>query len=789
MLATATFVTADADRGAALELLRTVTLDQPPAEVASARILATAHGVYELFLDGEPVAPDVLSPGWTSYEWRLAVQAWDVTDALRDGAARRTLSARVGNGWWRGDLGFSQANACYGEEIGLLAALEITYRDGATQVVSTGTDWSARTCDVTANNLYQGQRIDARLRGDGAKANPDHRVTPLTLREGAFDRARLVPQVAEPIRRHEELAPQRIWRSPSGATLVDFGQNLVGWLRVEVEGPAGTEITVRHAEVLEDGELGVRPLRNAAATDTFVLSGTGVDVFEPTFTFHGFRYAEVAGWPGGLDPEFDTEVGQGAIGEAIRAVVVHNAMRPTSSFSCSDRLVDRLVRNAVWGQKGNFLAVPTDCPQRDERLGWTGDIAAFAATAAFQYDAADFLHSWLLDVALETAHAGHVPIIVPDLMRHARFDGPPPFPEVAAQAIWSDAAVWVPQALWQAYGDLDRLAAHYPGMVAHLESVEPLLSETGLWDAGMQLADWLDPDAPPDQPWAAKAHPGVVATASFYRSVAFAAQAARLLGHDADAARWAALAARVRAGFRTHYVSEGAEGLRVVSDCATVYALAICFGLLDGEEHARAADRLAELVAARDHRVTTGFAGTPFVTWALSEHGHVDAAYRLLLERGCPSWLYPITMGATTIWERWDSMLPDRSINPGEMTSFNHYALGAVADWIYQVVGGIRAAEPGYRRVLVQPVPGPGIDWARTSLDARVGRIETAWRVEAGVAGAAEVKTGGTTAPRTFVLDVTLPVGVPADVVLPDGTRHEVTGGSHSFRSALPDPA
>ena len=578
------------------------------------------------------------------------------------------------------------------------------------------------------------------------------------MTEAPFDHTRLVPQITEPITRQDVLAPQAIWTSPSGATLIDFGQNLVGWLRITVAGDEGTEITLRHAEVLEHGELGTRPLRNATATDTFVLAGTGEETFEPTFTFHGFRYAEVTGWPGEITAE------------AVRAVVVHNDLRPTSTFACSDERVNQLISNSIWGQKGNFFAVPTDCPQRDERLGWTGDIAAYAATAAFQFDVADFLHSWLLDLAVETEAAGFVPVTIPDVIKLGHFDGGVPFADAGAQAIWSDAAVWVPQALWRAYGDRDRLAAHYPGMVAHLEAVEPLLSETGLWDVGYQLADWLDPDAPPHDPAAAKADTGVVATASLYRSALFAAETASLLGHPADAARWSALAARLRDAFRTHYVSWPDDQIRVVSDCATVYALAITFGLLEGEETALASDRLAQLVAERDYRVTTGFAGTPFITWALSEHGNVETAYRLLLETGCPSWLYPITMGATTIWERWDSMLPDGTINPGDMTSFNHYALGAVADWIYQVVGGIRTAEPGYSRLLIQPVPGPGITWARTGYDSRMGRIEASW---------------STTAEGTFSLEVTIPEGIPAEVVLPDGSRHEVTGGRHEFEAHI----
>ena len=445
-------------------------------------------------------------------------------------------------------------------------------------------------------------------------------------------------------------------------------------------------------------------------------------------------------------------------------------MARTGFFSCSDPLVDQLVSNSVWGQKGNFLSVPTDCPQRDERLGWTGDLSAFAASAAFQFDTGDFLDRWLLDLLEETRHDpdGIVPVVVPDVLKYAHFPEGFSLPWHRATAVWGDAAVWVPQALWHAYGDRSRLAGHYPAMVLHLESIAHDISDRGLWEGGDQLGDWLDPDAPPEDPGAAKADPSVVATACLFRSASFAAEAADILGIEADAARWRALADRTRAAFQEHYVS--AEG-RITSDCATVYALAIKFGLLEDPLLGRAGDRLAEIVRDSGYRVTTGFAGTPFVTWALSQTGHLDDAYRLLLERGDPSWLYPVTMGATTIWERWDSMLPDGTINTGEMTSFNHYALGAVVDWIYQVIGGIRPAAPGYAAVLIHPQPGPGITWARTEYNSVNGRIECHWQLEGG----------------QFRVDVTVPDGIPAEIVLPDGRRTTVVGGSHRLSAVVPE--
>lgn len=748
LLDIATFITADADRASVVEFTGLLALDQPADQVASAFVLASAHGIYELTVGGLPVTDSVFNPGWTAYEWRLQYQRFDVTALVRAGADSVPVVGRVAGGWWRGDFGFEGLKANYGPEIGLLAVLVIDYTDGQQQRFTTSPDWSASTCEITAASLYNGQTIDARLRGEPGTA--------LTVGEGDFDRAPLIPQASPLVRRHEMWDPQRIWTSPSGATLVDFGQNLVGWLRIRVQGPAGTVITVRHAEVLEHDELGTRPLREAQATDRFILSGSE-DVFEPTFTFHGFRYAEIDGWPGEIAPG------------ALQAVVVHSDLTPTMSFECSHPLVNQLVHNSVWGQKGNFLAVPTDCPQRDERLGWTGDIAVYAPTASAQFDSADFLHSWLLDVAEETSHhePPAVPVVVPDILKYGNYAPGAPFKDVHSQAIWADAAVWVPLALWQAYGDRDRLAAHYPGMVVFVESIEPRLSEDGLWGTqGLQLADWLDPDAPPDAPWAAKADAGVVSTASFYRSVAFTAEAATILGNEADAARWTALATRLRDAFRTHYVADE----RITSDCATVYALAICFGLLDADELGWAAKRLAEVVRERDYAVTTGFAGTPFVTWALSENGYAADAYGLLLRTECPSWLYPVTMGATTIWERWDSMLPDGTINPGDMTSFNHYALGAVADWLYSAVVGIRPAEPGFGSVLIKPTPGPGLDWATATRVTPVGPVEASWDTREG----------------DFRLSIAVPDDVAAEVVLPDGSTQHVVGGRHAFRCALP---
>jgi alpha-L-rhamnosidase len=743
----ASMITPERDHSA--PLLRTeFDLDQGHGAVSSARWLVSALGVFEAYLAGAPVSDDVLSPGWSSYEWRLRYREYDVAAQVRAADGPIVLGVALGNGWHRGKLTWMEVRNVYGDRLGAIGELEVTFADGHRQVVVTDESWTAGPSAVLVDDLYDGQTIDARLLSaewlqPGFTDPGWSSVVALD-----FDVAKLVPYIGPPVVRQEEVAPVRIWTSPSGRTLVDFGQNLVGWLRIAVKGEAGQTVTVRHAEVLEHGELGVRPLRKAKATDRFILSG-GNDVFEPTFTFHGFRYAEVSGWPGELRTE------------DLVAVVVSSDLRRIGEFACSDPMLSQLHANVVWGQRGNFLDVPTDCPQRDERLGWTGDIAVFAPTAAYLFDVQGFLHDWLVDLDAEQAHAnGLVGYVIPDVLKYT--PAPKNFPRTETTAIWSDAAVWVPWALWQAYGDQNVLDSTYPAMAAHLHRVETLLSPTGLWDSGFQFGDWLDPSAPPDRPADAKADKGVVATACLYRSAATVAEVARILQHSEDAEHFAGLAERTRAAFNEHYVD--AKGV-VLSDCATVYALAIAFELLDEPHRGNAGDRLAELTAANGYRISTGFAGTPYICDALTQTGHVDTAYRLLLERECPSWLYPVTMGATTIWERWDSMLPDGSINPGQMTSFNHYALGAVADWMHRVIGGIAPAAPGYERVRLAPQPGGDLSWAKSSLRTPQGDLRVAWEI---VDGELRLEAG-------------LPSGMTAEIELP-GTSPEIVPGGQSVK-------
>lgn len=722
-------------------LRRELVLDEGHGAVERATLRTNALGVVEAWVNGIPSSEDLLAPGWTSYEWRVRVAEHDVTDAVGESTV---IALRLGNGWWRGWLGFTGQRAVYGDERAGWAELEIVFEDGHVQIIGTDESWRAASGEVLADDLYNGETIDARLRDDAWQHPGFDESTWDAVHVVDFDRGRLVAAASPPVRRLGERAVERVWTSPSGKTLVDFGQNLVGFVRARVTGPEGTEIVLRHAEVIEHAELGTRPLRRAEATDRFILSG-GDDVFEPTLTFHGFRYVEVTGWPGELDPA------------ALTAVVVGSDIAPIGSFACSDPLLNQLHSNVVWGMKGNFLSVPTDCPQRDERLGWTGDLAVFAPTAAFLGDVEAFLADWLVDAELERQATPEqtVPVVVPNVMKYLDTG----FPEPGATAIWGDAAVWVPWALWQAYGHEQTLGAAYPLMTAHTRSVTAVLAADGVWDTGFQFGDWLDPDAPADDPGKSKAPSDVVATASAFRTATLMAEAAAVLGAQADAAEFAALRDHIGEGFRARYVRGG----RIESDSATAYALAIVFGLLSDADLQAAGDRLAELVRAAGHRISTGFAGTPFVNDALTMTGHLDDAYALLLQRDAPSWLYAVTMGATTIWERWDSMLPDGSINPGEMTSFNHYAFGAVADWMHRTVGGLAPLEPGYRRILIAPQPGGGLTWAETSLETPHGRSAVRWDLDG-----SELR-----------VEVAVPAGSEAVLRLPGRADESVGPGIH----------
>ncbi len=700
--------------------------------VRRAMLYATARGLVDLQVNGARVGDTVLAPGWTDYRKRIEYAAHDVTDLLADGT--NVLSAILGDGWYAGFVGFDlkRAGAHYGTYPELLCELHLEYAEGAHVVVASDERWRATTGPIRYSDLLHGEHYDAR-RALGGWTEPgydDSAWQPVRTRRR--DGAALVPERAQPIRVTEELQPVSVTEREPGVHVVDLGQNMVGWVRLQVEGERGTTVRLRFAEMLEaDGSLHVANLRTARPQETYVLRGGGREVFEPRFTFHGFRYVEVQG-----------------LGEVPDVVgrVVHSDTPWTGRFECSSDLVNQLWRNATWGQRGNFLSVPTDCPQRDERLGWLADAQVFLPSAALNMDVAAFVTKWGDDILDAQSVDGAYSDVAPRL--GAERDGAP---------AWGDAGIIVPWTIYNRYGDVRILERHWDAMeryLAYLVRHNPDL----LWRSRRHndYGDWLSIGA--DTPRE------VLATAYLAYDAKLMARIAAVLGRGEREARYEALYRDVVAAFNRAYVGE--DGF-IEGDTQTVYLLALHVHLVPDELRERVAERLVADIERHDWHLTTGFIGVGLLCPVLTEAGYSDVAYRLLLNETFPSWGYSIRHGATTIWERWDGWTEERGFQTPLMNSFNHYSLGSVVQWLYEYVAGIRPARPGYEHVLIAPKPGP-LEWARASYRSVRGSITSAWRQDG----------------DTFRLDVEVPANVTATVVLPDGERCDVGSGRRSFSAA-----
>ncbi|PKS11753.1 hypothetical protein jhhlp_001742 [Lomentospora prolificans] len=735
-------------------------------DVLSARLYVTARGVYEAEINGERVGDYFLAPGWTQYAGQLHYQTYDVTKLLSTQV--NCLGLRVAEGWYRGRFGFEggQRNL-YGTRTAVLAQLEIKLGDGTTHTVGTDGTWSVTRGPIRLAELYDGEAYDSTFEIDAwsRPGVPTHGWSAAETVSFLPDTVSLISGFKEPARRLELLSPVEKLITPTGKIIIDFGQNLVGYVRVKkVTGPRGHKLVLSHAEVLENGELGIRPLRQCKATDTYTLRGDeGGESYEPRFTFHGFRYLQVDGWPSADLDVFD----------AVEAVVCHTDMEEAGSFCCSDQMVNQLFSNTKWSMRGNFLSIPTDCPQRDERLGWTGDLALFAPAATLIYNCFNILRDWLRDVAYDQKMRGGVPPMVsPDILQNNPFWG-----VIIPGAIWHDVTVLAPWALWEETGDTMILSQQYESMVTWLDVIPRNKTESvNLWDFNLfQLADWLDPNAPPEEPFKAVTEPSLVANAFLIHSVDLVAEVAAVLGYDADVIRYRKWAEDARNEFRAEYVS--ANG-RLASESQTGYALSICFDLLEPSQLKKAGTRLVDIVRKNSFRIGTGFAGTPYVCEALTKLGYVDIAYKMLRNEKCPSWLYPITMGATTIWERWDSMRPNGSINPGDMTSFNHFAYGAIAKFMVERIAGLQRLTPGWTKSRFQPFLGGGFKSAETSHITPYGKVSVKWSV---------VHVGEDDT-MEFRADVEVPPMTSMEIYLPgeDGGEVRVVGsGIWSFTAPI----
>ncbi len=707
-----------------------------PSKVIRARLYVSARGVYQASLNGVRIGNEELAPGWTDYDVRVQYQTHDVTALLHQGD--NVLGALVGDGWYCGHVGFLQVNRPnrhYGSVPQFLAQLEVELENGEALTFTTNGDhgvWEA-TLDgpVRSSDMLMGEVYDARQSLPGWDT-PTWTVGEASWRPVQTFRGgvQMTADRAEPVRRVTTLPVQHVRPLTEDRYVLDFGQNLVGWVKLRVTGMAGQEVRLRFAEMLNpDGTLYTENLRYAQAEDRYLLRGEGEETWEPHFTFHGFRYAEVSGLGSAPRP------GQ------LEAVVIASDTAFTGQFECSDEQINRLYSNIVWGQRDNFLSVPTDCPQRDERLGWLGDAQIFARTAAYNAQVAAFFTKWMVDVTDAQSPAGGFPDVAPRLTDTA--DGAPG---------WADAGVIIPWTLYLHYGDLGPAREHWAAMKRFMHYVEEA-NPDHLWlnRRGHDFGDWLAQDGEdPENAFGSLTPREVLATAYWALDAELMRRMALALGQPDDADYYEQVHASVRAAFRAAYLEE--DGW-IQGHTQTGQVLALRFGLLDEAEREAATERLLEAIARKDGHLATGFLGVRELLPALSENAQVEAAYRLLQQDSFPSWLYSVRQGATTIWERWDGWTEAGGFqNPG-MNSFNHYSLGSVGEWLFQTVVGIDTAadDAGFATVLLRPQPGGTITSAKGVVMTPYGQVSSSWSIHQGV----------------FRLELEVPANTSARLTLP----------------------
>ena len=705
--------------------------------VERARAYVTSHGLYEMHLNGQRVGDQVFTPGWTSYNKRLQYQTYDVTDLLKNG--ENAVGVMLGDGWYRGNLGWVAKRNVYGDRLALLIEIRITYRDGRQETVVSDQNWKAATGPILMSDIYNGETYDARLEKPGWTMPGFNDSGWSGVKLASHRKDHLIAPAGPPVRRIEEVKPVKILKTPAGETVVDMGQNMVGWVRLRVQGPAGATVTLRHAEVLDkEGNFYTENLRAAKQTVRYTLKGSGVETFEPHFTFQGFRYVAVDGYPGPLTTD------------SLTGVVIHSDMAQTGEFQTSNQIINQLQHNIIWGQKGNFLDVPTDCPQRDERLGWTGDAQVFYRTAAFNMDVAGFFTKWLKDLAADQLETGSVGFVIPDVLST-------PERPAAGSAAWADAAVIVPWAMYLTYGDKRILEEQYDSLARWVEYMRKRAGDDFVWTGDFHFGDWLAfATIRSDYPGATTGK-DLIATAFFGYSTGLLERAARVLGKQEDAKRYSELLSRIKSAFRREFVTETG---RVGENTQTAYALALEFDLLPDDLRPVAAKRLGQEIREVKH-LTSGFVGTSYLPHVLSRYGYLDEAYLLLNRKEYPSWLYPVTQGATTIWERWDGLKPDGTFQDKGMNSFNHYAYGAIGDWMYRVMAGLEIdpEAPGYKHALIQPRPGGGFTSVKAAHQAMYGKLASAWALNG----------------SQFELSVEVPANTRATVRLPNAQLAGVT--------------
>src|SRR5665648_87928 len=693
-------------------------------KVKSARVYVTSLGLYQLFLNGEKVSSDLFTPGWTSYNKRIQYQTYDVTSQIRQ---KNTIGAIVGDGWYRGNIGWGNQNGYYGHKLAFLAQLQINYTDGTSETILTDSDWKTTTGPILLSDIYNGEIYDARKEMPGwANTGFDDSKWETASILNHSKKVLIAPQGAV-VKVIQEIKPIKLITTPKNETVFDMGQNMVGWVKLRVQGKKGEQITLKFAEVLDkEGNFYTDNLRSAKATDVYILKGDGEETYEPYFTFHGFRFVKIEGING--QPSLDMITGE----------VIHSDMAPTGSFTCSDPMINQLQHNIQWGQKGNFLDVPTDCPQRDERLGWTGDAQVFSMTAAFNFNVAPFYTKWMKDVAADQLPNGRVPHVIPDVLNG---DG--------GSTAWADVSVIVPWTTYLVYGDKKILEVQYPSMKGWVDYMKSRAGDDNLWTGDTHFGDWLAFATNRSDYPGATTEKDLIATAYYSYSSGLLAKIAGIIGQNDDAKKYAQLSEDIKKAFQSEFVTPSG---RLVSHTQTAYSLALAFDLLPEDLIPNAAEYLANDVK-KIGPLPTGFVGTPLLCKSLSAHGYDSLAFMLLNRKDYPSWLYPVTQGATTIWERWDGQKPDGTFQDVGMNSFNHYAYGAIGEWLYRYVAGmdIDPEIPGYKHILLEPHVGGGLTNADAEFTSLYGKVKSAWKIDG----------------DDFIYEVTVPANTTATVTLP----------------------
>ncbi len=716
-------------------------------EIKSARVYTTALGIYLLMLNGEKVGKDYFAPGFTSYKHQLQYQTYDVTEQLRN---KNELIAVVGGGWAVGSFTYKRRNRVYAKRQALLCELRITYTDGTQEIIGSDESWQVtEDGNYKDTEFYNGELYDATVD-----------LKKITWRAASLEKVKLQPEITadygSPVRAREVFSPVATFRAKSGSMIYDFGQNFAGVIRAELTGKRGQKLVFQHAEILMDGELYTEPLRTAKQEAVYICED-GKQTYSPQMTYMGFRYVGVTG----IEPEH----------LELSAIALYSDIEDNGEFSCSNELINQLQSNIRWGAKSNFVDIPTDCPQRDERMGWTGDIALFAPTAAYNFDTSRFLEKWLKDVKAEQTFGGGIPVTVPLVRVPFQWEIMIPM----AVDHWGDACILVPWAEYLIRGDIGILKRMYPTMQRYIKACKfwaglfSVGKHRRIWQLLHHYGDWC---APGVNLWGWMGRGKWTATACMAYSSSIVAEIAGLLGKAEDAAYYKELSRQTAEAYRDILMD---LECRVKKEFQTAYVLPLHYKLLKEEDRKKAAAHLVRLIRENNYHIATGFPGTPYVLFALADNGYEEDAYKMLLTDTCPSWLYEVKVGGTTLWERWDALREDGTCNTGEddgtggMVSFNHYATGAVGDFLYRRIAGIEALEGGYKSFRIAPVLGGGLTWAKGSVRTAYGKISSEWKCRDG----------------EFMIDVEVPVGTTCRLVLPEGDEKILGSGKYSFRQEL----